>query len=247
MSERLPPGILVLRVIGLLVAGAVLVTGTVSVVGRGFRQSRAETATFAVAPRAVVVDTGTGRLSVEAAPAGAPLTVRRTDHWSFGAPATQQSLTDGTLTLTGGCAGGLDGLDLAGCRIDYHLTVPDGVALELTTETGSVDVLGVDGRLSASTDTGAVRLTGLRSSTVRARSGTGSVFAAFARPPDNVRATSEMGSVEVVLPDDRTAYAVSANTSTGSTSVTVPTDPRSRRTVDAEADTGSVIVALATP
>lgn len=247
MPERLPPGVLVVRVLGLLVAGAVLVTGTVSVVGQGFRQSRTETATFETAPRTVVVDTDTGRLSVEAAPAGSPLTVRRTDHWSFGEPAARQVLTDGTLTLDGGCAGGLGGLDLAGCGIDYHLTVPDGVALELTTGTGSIDVRGVDGRLRATTDTGSVRLTGLRSSSVRATSDTGSVLAAFTRPPDGVRAASDTGSIEIVLPDDRTAYVVSATTSTGSTSITVPTDPRSRRTVDAEAGTGSVSVALARP
>jgi DUF4097 and DUF4098 domain-containing protein YvlB len=125
--------------------------------------------------------------------------------------------------------------------------VPDGVTLELTTGAGSLDVRGVDGRLRATAETGPVRLTGLRSPTVRATSGTGSVLAAFTRPPDSVRATSDTGSVEVVLPDDRTAYVVSATTSTGSTSITVPTDPRSRRTVDAEAGTGSVTVALATP
>ena len=247
MPERLPPGVLVVRVVGLLVAGAVLATGTVSVVGQGFRQSRTQTATFPTAPETLVVRTDTGRLTVEAAPAGSPLTVRRTDHWSFGEPATRQVLTDGTLTLDGGCAGGLDGLDLAGCSIDYHLTVPDGVALELTTGTGSLDVRGVDGRLRATAETGSVRLTGLRSPTVRATSETGSVLTAFTRPPDSVRATSDTGSVDVVLPDDRTAYVVSASTSTGSTSITVPTDPRSRRTVDAEAGTGSVTVALATP
>jgi hypothetical protein len=220
---RLPPGVLVVRVVGLLVAGAVLVTGSVA------------------------VQTDTGRITVEAAAAGSPLTVRRTDHWSFAEPATRQGLTDGTLTLDGGCAGGLDGLDLVGCSIDYHLSVPDGVALELTTGTGSLDVRGVDGRLRATTGTGSVRLTGLRSTTVRATSDTGSVLASFTRPPDAVRAASDTGSVEVVLPDDRTAYVVSATTSTGSTAITVPTDPRSRRTVEAEAGTGSVSVALAAP
>ena len=63
---------------------------------------------------------------------------------------------------------------------------------------------------------------------------------AFADPPRSVRATSRDGSVQLTLPDDRTAYHVTVSTKDGSSDVTVPTDSTAPRRITASTSDGDV-------
>jgi hypothetical protein len=57
-----------------------------------------------------------------------------------------------------------------------------------------------------------------------------------------VSAQDDTGDVTVTLPAGAPAYAVSARSSTGDTSVEVPTDPTSRDDISISTDTGDVVV-----
>ena len=89
---------------------------------------------------------------------------------------------------------------------------------------------------------GSVIGTGLRSAAVDADSDNGSVRLTFAEPPRNVEATTDNGSVEVVVPDDDTTYLVDIDSQHGSTDIGVRTDPDSDRLVRGRTQNGNVTV-----
>ena len=235
------PGVLTLRVLGtglavLLVAGA-----TLGVVAGFFRQSRTETQVYA-GVTALSVSASTGSVTIQAGTPGGPVTVTRHLSWSFGTATSAETLRTGRLDVRADCGGNL-GLGL--CTVSYDVVVPPDLPLTIETHTGTVEVVGVTGDVSATTHTGSVELRDLRSRRVQASTSTGSVAVAFATAPDDVRADTSTGSVEVVVPAGPTTYAVAASTSTGSTDVAVPVDPASGHRISAHTSTGSVEVRTA--
>ena len=56
-----------------------------------------------------------------------------------------------------------------------------------------------------------------------------------------MRATSNHGRVEVIVPNDGTAYLAELNTDDGRIELVVPTDPAATRTLTLETDHGDVI------
>ena len=128
------------------------------------------------------------------------------------------------------------------CTVGYDLVVPPDLPLTLGTHTGTIEVDGVTGDVTASTHTGSVELRSLGSRRVEAQTSTRLVEVHLTVVPDDVRADTSTGSVEVVVPAGPTTYAVSASTSTGSTDVSVPVDPSSAHRISAHTSTGSVDV-----
>lgn len=124
-------------------------------------------------------------------------------------------------------------------------------ALTLRNLTGSVDVTTMDGAVNASnltgrvaqrTSDGSVAATGFRSDDVSASSSDGPLQLSFGSPPSSVTAHSSVGAIEVVVPADGTAYAVTANTSGESREVSVPTDPSSARRMRLSTSDGAIRV-----
>jgi hypothetical protein len=146
------------------------------------------------------------------------------------------------------------------CDADYHLEVPADLSVTASVDhgrltvrdvtgtvdadgdNGSVELARLTGRVSADTDNGNVTATGLRASTVSADSDNGNVSLTFAEPPDDVRATTSNGNVEVVLPEGDASYRVEVDTSHGGTDVAVRTDPDGDRTVVGRTSNGNVTV-----
>jgi Putative adhesin len=223
-----------------LVLVAVLAVGLVlAVLGRVFRHTRVESAVYRQPVSRVVVGTGTGSIDVRPGAAGSPVTVQRTLEWSLGRASSQEAVSGDVLTVRGRCE---KDVGFATCSVSYVLTVPAATAVNVTSSTGAVQVRDLSGDVQARTSTGSVDLTGLRAPAVTAETSTGSVVVRFAAPPSSVSARAGIGSVEVVLPGDGTAYDVRASTSTGRQSVRVPVDPSSTRHVTASTSTGSVEV-----
>ena len=126
---------------------------------------------------------------------------------------------------------------------DAHVTLHRlGGAVTVRTSDGGVTVGDLTGQLTIRTSDGAVDGTGLRSGLVEVQSSDGAVRLGFASAPDLVTVRSRDGSVRVVVPDDRTAYRVSATTSDGDRSVTVPTDVGSDHVLDLQTSDGSITV-----
>lgn len=228
------PRTLAVVVVTIVALGAALV-----LLARAFEHTAVATAVYRQPISRVVVGTGTGSIIVRAAPAGSPVTVRRTVRWSFGGATSDETVAGGVLTVTGQC--GQD-LGLGQCSVSYLLSVPAQTAVTLTTSTGSVQARDLAGDVQAITSTGSVDLSGLRAASVTAQTSTGSVVVRFAAPPTSVTAQTGTGSVEVVVPADATAYDVRATTSVGQQTVQVPVDSGSPHRIVVTASTGSVTV-----
>jgi hypothetical protein len=146
------------------------------------------------------------------------------------------------------------------CEVVYRVEVPRDVAVELRSDSritvrdiaGSVDASSDNGRVQATRIDGNVRLESdngrvvgrsLASPVAIVDSDNGRVELSFAEPPGSVSATSDNGSVEVVVPDTRDTYVISVSSDNGTASGTdVRTDPDSTQTITADSDNGDVTV-----
>lgn len=159
---------------------------------------------------------------------------------TFDGPKVTTHLSGDTLTIDVHCpsytVGGISGSS------SLTLLVPAGTALDVSSDGGSVHLIGVSGTVVAHSTAGSVTGESLRSVSVTASSSAGGVHLDFAVPPNTVDATSSAASVSVSVPDDGTTYAVDAHTSAGSTHVGIATDPKSTRTIKATSSAGSVRV-----
>jgi hypothetical protein len=148
------------------------------------------------------------------------------------------------------------------CSVDYHLVVPNDLAIDVRNENGRLTVRDLDGDVTAHGDNGSVDLArlggdvhaetqngsieagGLTADEVHAESRHGSVHLTFADAPTTVTAQTREGSVEVVVPDDDATYRVDADVRGfgGSADASVRTDPESERSIIASTNHGSVKV-----
>ncbi|MFE7168136.1 DUF4097 family beta strand repeat-containing protein [Streptomyces sp. NPDC057616] len=132
----------------------------------------------------------------------------------------------------------------AGCPRMPSVGVPDGMDVTARARNAGVDVAGIaaaldittvngdvaatdagrgDGAVRLSTRNGSVRTTALKARRVAATTTNGDVVVACADAPPHVTATTTNGSVDVTVAGDVPAYAVTAATVNGRTTVTVPT------------------------
>lgn len=230
------PVLVLLRAAGIL-AVVLAVAGSTWGVASSFARSVEETTTSLGTPQVIVVDSEVGRVEVVRTTGEAEVTTRAEGTW--GAPASSVERLGERVLLTSRC----DEVRILGdCRITYELSVPDGVDLELRTDAGEIEVTGVDGDIRAETSAGEVDLAELRSERVVARTSTGQVRAEFTVPPRDVEARTDIGAVDVEVPDDGTAYAVDASVEIGEPTVEVPVDSSAERRIVATASIGDVTV-----
>jgi len=245
-----------LRVLVVGLGLAIVAWNAVAVASLLSRATETRAATFD-GVRVLELDLSFEEVDVTGSATADEVTVDRGWHWSLGEPeiVTRQ---DGDRLVVGSSCSWTPGLPCTGW---VHLTVPADVTvtggvsdshLTLRELTGELDVATSDGDITLAAVSGPLRLesrdgsvegTGIRSSRVSASTSDGSVRLAFADPPRSVRATSRDGSVQLTLPDDRTAYHVTVSTSDGSSDVTVPTDPTAPRRITASTSDGDVDIA----
>jgi hypothetical protein len=243
-----------------IVVGSVLTVGalvftTGNIISQLAHDEETVTETFdATDLSAVEVSGSDGSIEVVGGPGDEIRLVADIDH-GLRRTGTSQEIEGSTLVLRSSCP-----LVSSWCRVDYRLEVPARLAvtartdngritvrdidgpLEVDADNGSIELVRVGGTIRGSTDNGSLVATGLRSAEVDADSDNGRVSLTFASPPRSVEATTEHGSVEVVVPDDQTIYRVVLGTDLGSSDVGVRTDPDSDRVITARSDVGSVSV-----
>ncbi|NHC13268.1 DUF4097 family beta strand repeat-containing protein [Motilibacter deserti] len=113
--------------------------------------------------------------------------------------------------------------------------------VELHTDSGSVTATQVTGDLDLRTDSGSIRAFGVDARRVRLSSDSGSQRAVLTRVPDEVTASSDSGSVSVLLPSTA-AYAVTTDTDSGSRRIRVREDADAASRIDVRTDSGSILV-----
>jgi hypothetical protein len=244
------------RIVGTLVAVALLGLGTFQAVLALAHEEHTEVHRFAAAGvRVIDVHDATGHVRIVGS-ADEPGRIRVTAHVSDGLRATGHSerIEGDRLVLHASCP-----LFSNYCTVDYTVEAPEDVDVRVRTdsgttvqgirgdvdvdsEEGSVDLDRITGSIRAKTDQGHVRATGLRSSRVTADSDQGGVELRFLEAPRHVRATTDQGSVDVVLPDDGTSYQVSATTDQGTVERDIRSDPDSDHTITADSDQGDVVL-----
>jgi hypothetical protein len=179
---------------------------------------------------------------------------RVTAHWSHG---------DGVWTLDLSCPAHA----AHGCPRTPVLRVPAGLAITVRARNAGVDVAGVSATgldlstvngdvtltraggahatVRLTTRNGSVRADGLRARRLGARTVNGDVQLSCANGPADADAATTNGSVSVEVPHGTPAYRVSARTSNGHPTVTVPTaHPAPGRHLDLTTVNGDVTATL---
>lgn len=236
----------------LIVAG--LLWGTYNVITLLAHEERVETESFPAADvTRLDVATANGSVQIVAADTD-EISVRAEISEGLRRTGERREIVDGVLELHATCPS----IGSMFCWVDYEVRVPSDVPITVHADNGRVEVTGTDaavdidgdngtleltdlsGPLDVSTDNGRVEGRQLRSSRVRADSDNGRVVLEFAAAPTLVEASTDNGSVEVIVPDDGEAYRVSMQTDNGSEHLEVRTDPESTRTLILTTDNGSL-------
>jgi len=97
-------------------------------------------------------------------------------------------------------------------------------------------------RVEIEDNSGNITVVGLTSMNVSASDDSGDITLTFIRVPDAVRVIDHSGNITVVLPRGSTAYNVTATTSSGQRTVSVPTNPSSPHVITVQDDSGDVTV-----
>ncbi|WP_250003582.1 hypothetical protein [Actinoplanes sp. M2I2] len=164
-----------------------------------------------------------------------PVTVTEDHHYSRGRPTTAHRVDGTTLRLTeSGC-----GDDDARCDVRYRIRMPAAVSVDITAQAGAVTMDGVGGKISVTTEAGAVEGRALTSDAVTVRTELGATSLEFAEAPSAVDTTTSMGAVDLRVPGT-TAYAVDVRTPAGAERVRVDRDPASAHRIQVRTDVGAV-------
>lgn len=149
------------------------------------------------------------------------------------------------------------------CRVDMDLAVPDGIAVDIRTRHGETTVADIDagvtirgehsraeltrlgGPLDLRMEHGSLSAVGLTSDDVIARSEHGRIDLAFAEAPTSLVVTNEFGNVDVTVPDDGTAYAISTSSDFGNVDNQLRVDPRSPSRIDVRVEFGRATLGYA--
>jgi hypothetical protein len=241
-----------LRVLAVVLALLLVAYGAVALASLLARETRTSTDTFE-GVATIQLDTSFESVDVIGSD-GTRVDVDRRWTWSLKEPTVRTRQVGDRLVVSSSCpfSPGLP------CTGRVQLTVPSDVAvlggssdghlllsdlsgpLDVHNADGGVELRDVTGRVRLSTSDGPVRAEGLASDRVTVDTSDGSVQLSFSQPPSSVRASTSDGSLEIVVPKDGTAYAVSVSVSDGSQSVDVPTDPEATRTISVHTSDGSV-------
>ena len=259
-AHRTPPAIRrALLAVAALLALALVVSGSFSLLDLASRHTSTERATFD-GVRALVVEDASDVL-ITGGPAGEPATVlARVTEGLSGPSRSVERDADGVLRLSASCSDFLSGQ----CAVSYEVRVPSGTLVRADSQSGDVSVRNLvatepvelhssAGDVSAidvtapsirlSSSAGDVEGRNLSGERIQAESSAGDVAVALRTPAERLVADSSAGDVEVFVPD--AVYDLAATSSGGDVDARVRSDPDSPRELIAHSSAGDVRVAVA--
>ena len=219
MTNRLPmtPGRWVALVIGTpLALVAIGWTALTAVAFAGLGSSRVNLA-VPFHGHTAVVNVDEGDITAGPGPAG-EVRVHGTLHYSLIRPKLTWHRSGSTIALHARCQ-----VPTGVCSVDYAVAVPPVARSELSTASGNLTASGLAGTVTLSTDSGDITVV-------------------FTKIPDLVKISDSSGNIKLVLPPGRTAYRVSASTSSGQTSIGVPQSPTSPHVISATDQSGNITI-----
>ena len=202
----------------------------------------------------VSVSVDSGNLTLEPA-AGDRVVLTGVAHYGLIRPTVAVTMTGAGVAVTANCARFL----VDECDVDLTVAVPAGLAvtasagsgditasdldaLTLHADSGNLQVNGGSGLLHLSTDSGQITGVAMDASDVNASADSGDISLDFGHAPADVSVQDDSGDVTVTVPSGGPAYAVTAHSDSGSTSIEVPTDPTSTRDISISVDSGNAVV-----
>jgi hypothetical protein len=203
----------------LVLGCAAVVAVGIAVLGDWHRAFHVQTRTTAATYPAAQVE----RL-VLAVPGGGDVTVhngsgvriaQRTSKVAAARMHPQRTLAHGTLTIRDACAGG-SFLGRASCSADYDVTVPEGVALVLSTVSGDVTLDSVAQAAQVRTVSGDIDASGCLAR-LDARTVAGDVAVETRCAPRTLFVETNSGDVELTIP--RGSYDLTTDSASGDVSV----------------------------
>ena len=152
---------------------------------------------------------------------------------------TTKEVTGTSAVLTSRCPEGIHFGD--SCRVDYTVTVPARVAVDIEGAAGNIMLTGPIG--NATVKTAAARITGrgLGAGTLQVATDAGEVDLVFAAAPTSVQVKSTAGAITLTVPGGQ-KYNVTVDTTIGAQDVTVDKDPSSSHRIDVDTTVGAVTV-----
>jgi hypothetical protein len=153
------------------------------------------------------------------------------------APVLIRRVTGGVLDLGYSCPS-----SSRKCVVSFDLTVPRGLGMTVRLGVGNIRLSGLSGMITASTNVGQIQASGMSGGRVRLTTGPGMISVGFTAPPQQIVASSGVGSVTIRVPSG-TAYRVAASAGIGSVRVSVPRSAASPHVIQATTGTGTVTVA----
>jgi hypothetical protein len=248
--------------LGWRAVGGVLAIGSVgwagfNVVTLVAHEERTEITPYPAADVTMIdVDNSSGPVTIIGSPGRAEITVTARISDGLRKTGERQQLVDGRLELDGTCP--QFGSDW--CEVEYTIQVPRDIEVladsdsgklevrgidgpvDLSSDNGSVEVADVTGDLTMASDNGSIEASRLTSDTVTAETDNGSLTIELLEPPTSVEARSDNGSIDVVLPRTDEAYALDVSTDNGHISREIRTVPGSPRHILIETDNGDAVV-----
>jgi len=204
---RMSPWGRVVAISALLVVGGLvaLVTG-----GLVSREERLVSYPVTGALQSLTFDLGAGDITVVGGGQRDDVAVRRTEHYAFGRlPRTTRSVSAGVFKVSSRCPTSL----MARCSVSYRVIVPDNVAVDIRTTSGTVTLRGYRGSARVATASGTIAIAGYCGNALDARAGSGSItLDALCAPPQTTLRTGS-GDIAATLPAGR--YDVDAESTSG--------------------------------
>lgn len=238
-----------LVVLGLLIAGGLVVWGVTN--GFGPKKTEAQSQTYAQAVTRIEVESDSGEVEIKPGAAG-QVAVERTLKWYNTKPTVNETWNGTTLKIVSDCTGN--------CGIDYVITVPPEVSVLLDIDSGNAKLRDVTGTVDATLDSGDLEFSGL-SNTVNVTMSSGNLDASqmtsdnvnlsvssgdiditFAEAPTLLDLEADSGNIDVKVPAAPDGYKVTTEVDSGESSIDVTRNDASTHAINANVDSGDVRV-----
>lgn len=211
------------------------------------------TSTYSISPpvQTLVVNDQVGDVNVTGGAGRISVTERISYRHKL--PDTTRDVRAGSLTLNSNCPVNET------CSVEYHVRVPTGTTVRINdsvgnirlaalsgqvnvrTKAGGIDLRSLSGTVQVTDHAGSINGSGVSSASATLSTSVGGIDVTFSAAPAAVAATVSVGSITLRLPRG-VSYAVHADTTVGSTHVTVPQASSSAHIITAHTRTGSVTV-----
>ena len=228
-----------LAVVGALLTLVFIGIGALLLLDAAARHTSSTTTRYANV-RTLTVQTGAGDVSLNSAPAGSAVIVRTSQTKSLFKPKVRSRMTGaGTLVLTASCPNQL------GCGVRYVLSVPQDVAIKVSSGFGGIHAtdLTSTSSIQLGTTAGSIDANGLNAPDIRLSTGLGDLTAVVTEPARRLTARTVAGGLNLTVPD--VTYALHASSGVGHVSDgSVRVDPSATHTIDARSSLGDLTITV---